>query len=181
MGGALGIQITGGANGDFIQRLALIDIGPVVPPETIDLIGMYVGNPPALNTFADMEELIRVSRSAMWGPVPDDYWRFMTEHNIRKTSDGKLTFAYDPKITKLFLRDGKNDLWNYWDNIKCPVLSIHGALSNVLTKPVLTEMKMRGPGPTMQYALFKDCGHVPSMTTPEQINAVKEWLSTTQT
>jgi pimeloyl-ACP methyl ester carboxylesterase len=51
---------------------------------------------------------------------------------------------------------------------------IQGAQSMLLTDDILD--KMRGRGPNYDLTVFDDCGHVPSLMAPEQIQAVQEWL-----
>jgi len=175
LGGLLGIRIAG-AGQSPIRRLILNDVGPVVPQAALDFIHMVISKHYQFDTIKDLEKRMRETRGLTWGPVTDEQWKHMAEHNARALPDGAITYGYDPGIAEIFKTEptGDKDLWPYWDKIECPVLLIHGKKSVVLTKEIVSEMKKRGP--KMDYVVFGDCGHVPSLWAPEQIKAIEKWL-----
>lgn len=181
LGGLLGIRLAGSQNTQ-IQRLILNDVGPEVPKPALDFIHAVISQTYIFETIPDLEKRMRETRGLTWGPVTDEQWRHMAEHNARALADGSITYAYDPNIAVVFEEYpiGDQDLWPAWDNITCPVLAIRGKKSVVLTKSILEEMTRRGPGPSMDTALFEDCGHVPSLMHPKQIAILLEWLNTRQ-
>jgi pimeloyl-ACP methyl ester carboxylesterase len=100
----------------------------------------------------------------------------MAEHNARARDDGRITYAYDPQIARVFESEpiGDEDLWDCWGAIACPVLVIQGADSMLLTDDIVDEMaEIR----EFDLAVFEGCGHVPSLMAPEQIKIVRAWLS----
>ncbi|MCC7304644.1 MAG: alpha/beta hydrolase [Alphaproteobacteria bacterium] len=178
LGGLLGIKIAGEENTP-IHRLILNDVGPIVPKPALDFIHTVISQEYRFDTIQDLEARMRATRGLTWGPVTDEQWRYMAEHNARALEDGAITYGYDPRIAEIFKTEpiGDSDLWPYWDNIKCPVLLLHGKMSVVLTKPLVEEMEMRYTGQALRYHVFKDCGHVPSLMADNQIIAVKQWMA----
>jgi pimeloyl-ACP methyl ester carboxylesterase len=178
LGGLLGIQLAGEKRLP-IRRLILNDVGPIVPKPALDFIQMVISQTYTFDTIFDLEQRMRATRGLTWGPVTDEQWRYMAEHNARALDDGAITYAYDPNIAKVFETHpiGDSDLWAAWDNVECPTMLIHGKKSVVLTKPIIEEMRMRGPGNGMHYVCFDDCGHVPSLWADNQIAEIRGWLN----
>jgi pimeloyl-ACP methyl ester carboxylesterase len=61
-----------------------------------------------------------------------------------------------------------------WDQIRCPVLVLRGAQSDVLMRETAEEMTRRGP--RAELVEFPDCGHVPALMNDEQIRVIEHWL-----
>lgn len=177
LGGLLGIRLAGMENSP-IRRLILNDVGPTVPKAALDFIHQVISQQYVFDSVQDMEERMRQTRGLTWGPMSDEHWREMAEHNARALPDGSLTYSYDPEIARVFEGEpiGDKDLWDYWENIKCPVLTIHGAKSVVLTPDILQQMHDRYKGKSQDVIQFADCGHVPSLMHPPQIEKVRKWL-----
>jgi pimeloyl-ACP methyl ester carboxylesterase len=183
LGGLLGIRLAG-INQSPIRRLILNDVGPVVPKAALDFIHHVIKQTYIFDTVAEMEQRMRDTRGLTWGPMTDAQWKHMAEHNVRALEDGSLTYGYDPRIGDVFAYEpiGEIDLWEYWDRIACPVLLIQGGKSMILPAALVAEMQSRGPGKAaMDLAIFEDCGHVPSLWAPNQIQAIAQWLSTAPT
>lgn len=180
LGGLLGIRMAG-MKDTPIRRMIINDVGPEVPKPALDFIHTVISQTYRFNTILDLEKRMRETRGLTWGPVTDEQWKHMAEHNARALDDGSITYSYDPDIAIIFENEpiGETDLWLYWDQIKCPVLTLQGKKSVVLPTRILGEMKLRGPGPTMETEIFKDCGHVPSLWAPDQIKVIRQWLNTT--
>lgn len=180
LGGLLGIRLAGLENTP-IRRMILNDIGPEVPKAALDFIHQVISQRYVFSNIDEMEERMRQTRGLTWGPVSDEQWHHMAEHNARGLDDGSLTYGYDPNIAKIFEVEptGDADLWPYWQNIKCPILTIHGAKSVVLTPEILQIMHDSFNGKSFDVVQFADCGHVPSLMHPHQIEVVRKWLITT--
>lgn len=178
MGGLLGIQLAGMQESP-IKRLILNDVGPEVPQEALDFIYKVIAKTYVFDTIGDMEQRMRETRGLTWGPVTDEQWHHMAEHNARATDDGRVTYSYDPQIAVVFedAPIGEIDLWPYWDGISCPTLLIQGAKSLILPNSVID--KMDGRGPDCELVVFDDCGHVPSLMAPEHIEVIRSWLKKT--
>ena len=175
LGGLLGMRMAGMENSP-VKRLIVNDVGPVVPQAALDFIYDVISQDYAFDTIADLETRMRATRGLSWGPVTDEQWKHMAEHNARGRDDGRITYAYDPQIAVVFETApiGDTDLWDHWAEITCPVMVIQGAESLLLTKDILEDMKARGPA--FDLTVFEGCGHVPSLMAPDQIKIVRTWL-----
>ncbi|MCB1650589.1 MAG: alpha/beta hydrolase, partial [Alphaproteobacteria bacterium] len=154
-------------------------VGPEVPQAALDFIAQVISQIYTFDTIADLEARMRATRGLTWGPVTDEQWHHMAEHNARALDDGRITYAYDPRIADIFKTQpiGEIDLWDCWDEIESPVLVIQGDQSVLLTDQIID--KMRKKGPEFDLAVFEGCGHVPSLMAPSQIEVVQNWLSRT--
>ena len=66
------------------------------------------------------------------------------------------------------------DLWSVWDQIRCPVLVLRGADSDVLLPDIAAQMRRRGP--RAEVVEFAGVGHAPALMAPEQIEVIRRWL-----
>lgn len=182
LGGLLGIKLAG-MEDTPIRRLILNDVGPIVPKPALDFIHSVISQEYTFDTIKDLEKRMRATRGLTWGPLNDEQWKHMSEHNARALEDGSITYSYDPCIAIIFEHEpiGDADLWECWDNITCPVMLIHGKKSVVLTKPIVEEMRTRFKGEVFTYIQYKDCGHVPSLMVTHQIRDIERWLTETPT
>ena len=181
LGGLLGIRIAGIKNSP-IRRMIINDVGPVVPKAVLDFIHMVIAKRYYFASVPELEQRMRETRGLTWGPVTDEQWKHMAEHNARALEDGRITYAYDPNIAAVFENEpiGETpDLWPYWDEITCPVLVIQGKQSVLLTNDIIDEMDSRGP--KCELVVFDKCGHVPSLMAPNQIETIRSWLKHTPT
>jgi pimeloyl-ACP methyl ester carboxylesterase len=67
------------------------------------------------------------------------------------------------------------DLWALWDLIRCPVLVLRGARSDLLLPETAEEMTRRGPTCTVHEV--PDVGHAPMFTTRELNRVVADFLA----
>jgi pimeloyl-ACP methyl ester carboxylesterase len=174
MGGQIGMILAAQPNTP-IRRLVLNDIGPLVPKEAPRRLLSYVGKlPPPFESLAAAESYIR-QIYAPFGALPDAQWAHITRHSVR-AAEGGYVLAYDPGIVEP-LRDMQRtdfDIWPLWDRIRCPVLVIRGAESDVLLRKTAEEMTRRGP--PVELVEIDGVGHAPTMTAPEQVRLVTDWL-----
>lgn len=187
MGGLFGIVLASLPEAP-IRRLILNDIGPFVPATAVDRLRTYAGIPMEFKDKHEADAFLRVAY-APFGPMSDEAWAYFMEHSLRPTASGTLTLDYDIRATAAVEGDSQDSLalgedpqgnvtfWRFWDNIKCPVLLLHGKHSDLVPQHVIDEMRMRGPNFDM--VQFEDTGHAPSLTQPDQIQAVKDWLDKT--
>lgn len=177
LGGLLGLRIAALENSP-IKRLILNDIGPSVPQAALGFIHQIISQVYIFDTIADLEQRMRMTRGLTWGPLTDEQWSHMARHNARALEDGRITYAYDHRISKVFEKTpiGDFDLWTCWDAVNCPLLVIQGGQSMLLTHDIIKQMEQRGPD--FDLVVFEDCGHVPSLMAQTHIEIVKQWLNT---
>jgi pimeloyl-ACP methyl ester carboxylesterase len=173
MGGIIGMLLAAQPNAP-IRRLVINDVGPFIPVAALKRIGEYVGLQPE---FADIEAIEHYMRIiyASFGNLSDSDWQHLAAHSWRVLPNGKLAFAYDPAIAKNFLDVHQDaDFWNLYDRIRCPVLVLHGARSDILSTAVAEEMTSRGP--KAKLIAFADVGHAPALMDVGQIKVVRDFL-----
>jgi pimeloyl-ACP methyl ester carboxylesterase len=173
MGGLIGMLLAA-QPGSPIRKLVMNDVGPLVPKTGLARIAEYVGKPVKFNSIAEMERYLRMI-AAPFGPLTDDQWRHLTIHSARRLENGDYIFAYDPGIAepmKTILEDV--NLWPVWDAVRCSVLVLRGANSDVLNRTDAEMMTQRGP--KTKLVEFTGIGHAPALMSDDQIQTVKDWL-----
>jgi pimeloyl-ACP methyl ester carboxylesterase len=174
MGGLIGMMLAAQPKTP-IRRLVMNDVGPYVTKAALERIAGYVTSHPS---FPDLDALEAYLREiyAPFGPLTDAQWRHLAEHGRRHREDGTLGLAWDPALGNVF-RDQEIedvDMWPVWDRIRCRVLVLRGAESDVLTAGTAEEMTRRGPLATL--LTFPGIGHAPPLMAGDQIAVVRDWL-----
>ncbi|TXF13005.1 alpha/beta fold hydrolase [Pelomicrobium methylotrophicum] len=185
MGGLIGMMLAARARTP-IRRLVLNDVGPLVPWAGLArLKGIHAG---LYTKFRDLEEVEAHLRAvcATFGPLDDAKWRHVARHSARRLEDGSYVLACDPGIVgslRSSATDGIEfgtdflmgvDLWPVWEAVRCPVLVLRGAESDLLLASTAQEMTRRGP--QARVVEFPGIGHAPWLMTDEQIGVVREFL-----
>lgn len=176
MGGFLGMMLAASKNSP-IKRLVLNDIGPFLPQSALARIGEYLAKGETFVDVYSMEAHLRLIH-APFGPLTNAQWHHMAEHSVRP-ADGqgsKLAFHYDPTIAEAFsaVTGADIDVWEMWDKITCPVLTLRGEGSDVLPKETAEEMTTRGP--KSKLVEFPNTGHASVLMAIEQTALVRDWL-----
>ena len=172
MGGLLGIVMAAQPNTP-VTRLVVNDVGPTIEGTALQRIGAYVGADP---TFATEGELLAYMRSiSPFGPLDDAQWAHLARTTTAPRPDGRYGFVYDPGIAVPF-RDAPavTDLWPLWDAIRCPVLLLRGAESDLLSRETAQAMTRRGP--RAKLVEFAGVGHAPTLLVPDQVHSIVSFL-----
>lgn len=185
MGGLIGMLLAAKA-GSPIRRLVMNDVGPFVPWHALIRLKGHIGGETRLPGFADVEAHVRQA-CRNFGDLDDAFWRHLADHAAERLDDGSYRLRYDPAISRGLpvhldpeLPIGPEflhgiDLWAAWEAIRCPVLVLRGAESEVLPRAVVEEMQRRKPD--LQVAEFAGVGHVPALASPHQIEVVRDFLA----
>lgn len=186
MGGGLGITLAGGALADRISHLVVNDVSPDPTGDAeeaaLERIVDYVGDPPTVDTVSELESYYRELYEGRFGAMTDEEWTAFTLRSARRTDDGGITRAYDPRILEGLVGDadgedggeeGGPDGWARWGGIDAELMVVHGEDSEILPTPVYEEMLERRPDAE---SLEVDSGHAPMLNTPEQIESIREFL-----
>ncbi len=174
LGGLMGI-ILASMDRSPIRRLVINDIAPEVPMVALQRLSHYLGENPLFEDLAQVESYIR-DKYAPFKPMTNANWEAMAEYSSFKTDQG-YRLAYDPAIAENYQRYWLLmyfNVWNYWENITCPVLVCRGTESDFLTEPLMERMQRTLPH--AEFIEFKGAGHTPSLNAKEQINPILEWL-----
>ncbi|GJD34099.1 alpha/beta fold hydrolase [Methylobacterium aerolatum] len=179
LGGLTGMVLAA-AQGTPIRRLVINDIGPFLPWAPIRQIGNRLRDAPRLHhNLASGESRLRTVLGD-FGPLTDEQWRHIAVHSFVQEPTGGWRPHYDPAIGDAF-RPGRVysvSMWRDWDAIRCPVLLLRGARSDLLLPETADEMMRRGP---RTYRVeIPDCGHAPALLDPEQIRVVTDWMGSPQ-
>jgi pimeloyl-ACP methyl ester carboxylesterase len=173
MGGLIGMGVA--ASGAPIRRLVLNDIGPFIPKAALERINTHLG---LSLSFASLEALEAHLREvhAGFGPLSDAEWRHLAEHSASRREDGTFRLSYDQRLAEPMKRGpiADVDLWPVWDQIRCSVLVLRGAQSELLLASTAEEMTRRGPG--AEVVEVDGTGHAPALMAKDQIEIVRDWL-----
>lgn len=157
-----------------IKRLVINDVGPFIPLTALQRIATYIGSPPHFTIKAEGEAYLR-KIYAPFGITKDADWRHMATHSLHQTKEGLWTLAYDPAIAAGFTNLTQDvDFWSVYDQIKCPVLVLRGAYSDILPRETAQQMTERGP--KAHLVEIANIGHAPALMDDAQINVVRDFL-----
>ncbi len=175
MGGALGIHLAAEPLKGRIRRLVLNDIGPKLGDAAVERIRTYAGNPAQFDRVSDLEQYFRTVYKP-FGWLSDEQWRRLTETSTRRTTDGKVTPHYDPKMVLQFTHYPNDyDQWEAYDAVDVPTLCLRGESSDLLLPDVADAMRTRGPRAVV--VTIPGCGHAPPLNVPEQIALVERFFN----
>jgi len=184
MGGLVGLMLAARTNSP-IDCLVLNDVGPMVPWTGIARLSSYVGRHTTFDSRHEVEAHLRdVCRD--FGPLTDAQWAALAATSAEDDGKGGHALRYDPAIARgmalgggLLGRTGLRwwegvDLWHLWDQVRCPVLVLRGAESDILPEAVAREMQRRKP--EMKLVEFAGVGHAPALVAAEQIAVVRRFV-----
>jgi pimeloyl-ACP methyl ester carboxylesterase len=185
MGGLMGMMLAAKRHSP-IRRLVLNDVGPLVPwPALLRMKQAHSGLHVSFASVDDAEKYLR-GTCAPFGPLGDTQWRHVAYHGTIRKSDGTYVLAFDPAIITHMRGGGVAgvefgseylsgvDLWPTYDAIRCPVLVLRGAESDLLPRTTAQEMTRRGP--KAELIEFPGVGHAPWLRTSDQIEAIRDFL-----
>jgi len=184
MGGLIGMLLAA-KPGSPIRRLVLNDVGPFVSWGSLYRLKGYVGGGRSFPSLAAAESWLR-DVCAPFGRLTDKQWRHLARHSVHVAGKGDYRLRYDPGIGNSLgghsdpeFPLGPNfltgiDLWSTWAQVRCPVLVLRGADSDVLTRA--TVERMRTEKPNVQVVEFEGAGHAPALMDPRQIAVVARFL-----
>jgi len=174
MGGSAAIELAA-HHPSMVSRLILNDIGPFIPKarrkrRSATLARHYV--------FRDPADLLRKIGASQKndGPVSDDVRFNVTFHQTRwSDEEGGRVYRHDVRALQAFRADAQESLdqWRAWSRIHCPVLLIHGMMSDALLAPTIKRMKANHNVTVMH---VPDTGHTPVLSDRNQNWFIHEWL-----
>lgn len=177
MGGLLGMLLADDDDAVTVSHLVCNDIGPVFvhAEDGIERIVDYLTDPPAFDTYTELEDWYRETYGTM-NAQTDAEWRRFTLTSARRRDDGRVTRDYDERIVAALLESNlaPDEAWAMWESLDPPVFAIWGHESDVLTEPTVAEMRERRPDVEW---LELDCGHPPGLNVAEQLDPVVAFLA----
>ena len=174
LGGSAAIDLAA-HHPSLVSRLILNDIGPFIPKarrkrRSATLARHYV--------FRDPGDLLRKIGASQKndGPVSDDVRFNVTFHQTRwSDEEGGRVYRHDVRALQAFRADAQESLdqWRQWEKIHCPVLLIHGMMSDALLPPTIKRMKAKHDVAVMH---VPNTGHTPVLSDRNQNWFIHEWL-----
>ena len=184
MGGLIGMgfsSVPPEVSGVRLRRFVLNDVGPRLRLEALLRIGDYLGRP---IRFASEQEAADYlwTISTGFGPHTPAQWLALSRPLLRPAPDGQgLVLHYDPAIAEPFkgftaetVAAGEAAVWQVYDALRCEVLLMRGADSDLLDHATAVEMSQRGP--RAKLIELAGVGHAPTLIAEDQVQAIKGFL-----
>lgn len=175
-GGLIGMTLAALAK-DRLNGVCLVDIGPELSNDGLDVIRNYIGKNPVQETYAEATAM-RAQLLAGFKNVPESRWNAEVRKHYLETSDG-LKINYDPALRDAVLATADQpipDLWPFFDALEgLPIALIRGENSDLLTPE--TAQRMRARRSDMIFVDVPDRGHVPFLDEPAALEALHIWLA----
>ncbi len=160
---------------DRLSGVCLVDIGPELAGDGLEVIKGYIGRNPSQKTYAEAAAM-RAELMPGFVDVPESRWSEEVMRHYVETGDG-LKINYDPALRDAVLAAGTQpvpDLWPMFDALEgLPLALIRGANSNLLSAATTGEMARRRPD--MILGTVPGRGHVPFLDEPEAVRVLTEW------
>jgi pimeloyl-ACP methyl ester carboxylesterase len=166
LGGLCGLSL-GAFHPQRVLSLALNDIGPEIDPAGAKRIAMYTATVPG--RFPTFEAAVDWARERyLWLrrlPRPE------VEAGLRwavREGDGGWCFKFDPALgttpppSAEVMRSAGEIWWNTLASLRCPILLVRGADSDVLSRATAEEMERRQPA--LVRIEVPDMGHAPMLS-----------------
>jgi pimeloyl-ACP methyl ester carboxylesterase len=173
MGGSAAIDLAA-HHPKMVSRLILNDIGPFIPKARRKRRSQTLARHYVFREPSDLLRKIGASQKND-GPVSDDI-RFNVTFHQTKWSDeeGGRVYRHDVRALQAFRADAQENLdqWRQWAKIRCPVLLIHGMMSDALLAPTIKRMKEKD----IAVMHVPDTGHTPVLSDRNQNWFIHEWL-----
>jgi esterase len=154
-----------------VQRLVVIDSGPVAAPEGRARIQ---ANVTGQDRFSSIDEVLLSARRSF--PRADDVLlSHRVLHNLKLTSSGQLEWRTARAwIDGTAQRDdySEDERWEAWRAVTAPTLLVHGQESDLLTLELVEQLiSVR---PEIEVAHIADAGHAIPLDQPEALATVVE-------
>lgn len=158
-----------------LAGVVLNDIGPEIDQRGVERIRGYVGKTPPPQSMDEARRQLATNYGAAFPDFTEDDWRDMAESTYEVKPDGSLTLRYDPNISKSIANGPGVDLWQLYRALAdMPVLSIRGALSDLLSEATVD--KMAELKPDLTRITVPNRGHTPTLNEPVCREAIDAFL-----
>jgi pimeloyl-ACP methyl ester carboxylesterase len=179
MGGLLGLLLA--AEPDTpVRSLVMNDVGAFVPAHALARIALNLRAPERFATLAEVEAHIRHTHRE-WGAIDEGQWAHLLRHGARRT-DGGWRLHHDPQIARVMqplpFVSGLY-FWNQWYRVRCPVLLLRGATSDVF--PASVAAAMLEVKPQAELVEVAGAGHAPALMSAMEIATVAEFVGGVRT
>jgi pimeloyl-ACP methyl ester carboxylesterase len=178
LGGALALQLTTGHRANM-AGVILNDFGPVVEPAGLARLRANVGRVGNWPTWIHAARDLAQRNAASYPDWQLVDWLAFAKRLCRLSAAGRIVFDYDPRIAEPFRLphgDAGTDLWLAFEALAgLPVLSLRGALSDVLS--TATQRAMQARLPQLRVVEVPRVGHAPALDEPVAVAAINDMLA----
>lgn len=159
----------------LVDRLILNDIGPFIPVERRRRRAETVARH---YVFRHPSQLFRRAGAAQKndGPVDDTVLLHNSFHQTRWSEEnGGRVYRHDIRALQSYRGEAArdHDQWDDWHRVDCPVLLVHGMMSDALLESTIERMLAK---PRIGVIHIPFVGHTPPLNDPLHIEALRCWL-----
>jgi pimeloyl-ACP methyl ester carboxylesterase len=167
---------------DRIAASVLNDVGPKLNAAGLARIASYVGRSQPVSSWQEAAAALRAVNGTAYPSRLDDeeFWLAFARRTFRQREDGLFETTYDPNIALAFMDIDEDapppDLTPLFGVLaQKPMLSVRGALSDLLTEDVVAAM--RSLKPDLDTVTVENIGHAPMLDEPDAWDAVLDFLA----
>lgn len=170
LGGIVGM-LFGAAYPARLERLVLNDVGPELAEAGLLRIAGYAGKVQStVEDWAAAKDINKQINGVAFPGRDEAFWQKIT-NRLFVEKDGQVMLDYDQNIAQAFTAENAAPpLWPAFDRLICPLLSIRGALSDLLTSDIVD--KMKASQPEMGAVDVAQTGHAPYLEEAEAMAAL---------
>lgn len=176
LGGCVAMRVASEAP-DLVDRLILNDVGPFIPVERRRRRAESVARHYVFRQPAQLFRRMGASQKND-GPVDDTVLLHNSFHQTRWSEEnGGRVYRHDIRALQSYRDEAAHDhdQWADWQRIECPVLEVHGLLTDALLESTIQRMLAK---PKVGVIHIPQVGHTPTLSDPLHIEALKGWLHT---
>jgi pimeloyl-ACP methyl ester carboxylesterase len=179
--GAIIAMVIGALAPDRLAAAVLNDVGPKLEASGLARIAGFVGQENPLGSWADAAAAAKARNASAFPARADDnaYWAAYARRLYREREDGKIVADYDPNIALAFTDPETTppvDMTPLFQALAAkPVLSVRGALSDILSPE--TVVQMRALKPDLAAVEVPNVGHAAMLDEPAAWEAIIDFLA----
>jgi pimeloyl-ACP methyl ester carboxylesterase len=174
--GGIVTMLMAGMLGDKLCGAVLNDVGPELDPVGVQRIRGYVGKVGSFASWMHCAHGVQANNKHVYPNYDMEDWLAMAKSVACLEPSGRIVFDYDPKIAEPFKLPGGEagvSMWPLFDMLaQRPVLSVRGAISDILGAATLADMRKRGAATVTVPGI----GHAPTLIEPQSLAALDVFL-----
>jgi pimeloyl-ACP methyl ester carboxylesterase len=164
-----------------VAAAILNDVGPAIAPEGIQRILSYAGKPVDISDWNDASDYVRRTNGVAFAHYGDEDWHRFARRTFRQGPHGP-ELDYDPAISVQLAKPAPklagliaSLLFRRLARSR-PTLLIRGGMSDIISRGIAE--KMQRMAPAMKRVDVPGIGHAPTLTEPEAVDAIEQFLRT---
>lgn len=171
MGGLLGLRMAA-SRPDRVRSLVLNDVGAELHGSELAQLRAAAGEDV---TFADPREALGHFREryAAFGITTEERWQSLTATSIEPAGE-RWRPRFDPRAVPQGQPPAQVLLWDQYLALRCPVLVLRGAESQLLDRA--TCMLMARTGPRTEWIEIPGAGHAPDLTGAARVGPIVDFI-----